>query len=101
MSSARPTNITARDPVPHLVEPQLQPWQLALFDDEGLVVEVLDNVVVVVLVDFEDDGFDGGVAGDEDAYGGGVRWGGWMRGGGGKGRGGEVPLTALGMVVVW
>ncbi len=85
MSSAHSTTSGRDGSFPHLVEPQLQPWQLALFDDEGLVVEVLDDVVVVVLVDFEDDGFDGGVAGDEDAYGGGVRWGGWMRGGGGRG----------------
>ena len=51
----------------HLLEPQLQFRQLALLDHEGLVVEIFDDVVVFVLVDFEDDGFDGGVAFDEDA----------------------------------
>lgn len=39
---------------------------MALLDDQGLIVEILDNVVMFVLIDFEDDGFDGGVAFDQD-----------------------------------
>lgn len=51
----------------YLLKPQLQLLQLALLDHERLVVQVFDDVVVFVLVDLEDDGFDGGVAFDEDA----------------------------------
>ena len=36
----------------HLLEPRLQLLQLRLFDDEGLVVEVFDDVVVGCGVDF-------------------------------------------------
>ncbi len=58
-----------------------------------MVVEVFDDVVVFVLVDFEDDGFDGGVAFDEDAcLGGGLgrfRKNGEVRGEGGEVGGGE------------
>ena len=52
----------------HLFETGLELGQLTLLDDEGVVVEIFDNVVVVGRVDFEDDGFDGGVAFDEDAW---------------------------------
>lgn len=51
-----------------LFEPLLQTGQLALLDDKGLIVEILDNVVMFILIDFEDDGFDGGVALDQDAW---------------------------------
>lgn len=80
----------------YLLEPQLEPRQLGLLDDEGLVVQVFDDVVVRRRVDFQDDGFYGGVAFYEDAWKGGVSVGvlGWLGGGGyegegGRGRGGE------------
>lgn len=52
----------------HLFEPLFQTGQLALLDDEGLIVEILDDVIVFVLVDLEDDGFYRGVAFDQHAW---------------------------------
>jgi len=51
----------------HLIQPRLQHPQHILLDKHRLVVEVLDDVVVLVVVDFQDYGFYGGVAGDEDS----------------------------------
>ena len=53
----------------YLVQPRFKLQQLAFLDHEGLIVEVLNDVVVLVLVDLENNGFDGGVAFDEDAWG--------------------------------
>lgn len=53
---------------------------------------------MLVLVDFEDDGFDGGVAFDEDAWGVGVSGGGLEEVTSLDGEVGTLPLTALGMV---
>lgn len=89
-------SVSAFPYVTYLLEPQLEPRQLGLLDDEGLVVQVFDDVVVRRRVDFQDDGFYGGVAFYEDAWKGGVSVGvlGWLGGGGyegegGRGRGGE------------
>ena len=52
----------------YLLQSVLQRSQLALFHHESLVVQVLDDIVMLVLVDFEDDGLDGGITFDEYTY---------------------------------
>ena len=51
----------------HFLQPALQPLQLALFNDKSLVIEIFDDVVVLLLVDLENDGFNGRVAFDQNA----------------------------------
>lgn len=51
----------------NLVKLFLEGGDHVLLDNDVLVVEVLDDVVVVVGVDVDDDGLDGGVALDEDS----------------------------------
>lgn len=41
---------------------------MALFDDQMLIVQVFDDVIMFVLVNFEDDGFDGRVAFDQHSW---------------------------------
>ena len=41
-----------------LFHPCLQSLQLALLDYKRLVIQILDNVVMLLLVDLQDDGFD-------------------------------------------
>jgi hypothetical protein len=43
--------------------------QLALFNHQVLVVEVLDDVLMVDFVNLDDDSFDGGIALDQHACG--------------------------------
>lgn len=51
----------------YLFESLFQAWQLALLDNEGLIVEIFDDVVMFVLINFEDDGLDGGIAFNQNA----------------------------------
>ncbi len=51
----------------YLVKLFLETWKLDFLDDEGLVVQVFDDVIVLLLVDLKDNGFDRGVAFDQDA----------------------------------
>ena len=50
-----------------LFQAGLEFLQLALLDHQGLVVQILDDEVVLVLVDLQDDGFDGRIAFDQHA----------------------------------
>lgn len=63
------SNITIKDKTKktHLRQPNFQILQLTIFDHESLIVKILDNVIVPLLIDFEDDGFDGGITFDQDS----------------------------------
>jgi hypothetical protein len=52
----------------YLVKPHLEDLQHAFFDNERLVVQLFDDEIVLLAVDFDDYGFDGGVALYEDAW---------------------------------
>ena len=43
---------------PYLLQPPLQPQQLTLLNNQRVIIQVLDDVVVGFLVDFQDYGFD-------------------------------------------
>lgn len=51
---------------PYLLQPCLQLLKLAFLDDQSLIIEILDDEVMLVLVDLQDDGFDGGIAFHQD-----------------------------------
>lgn len=51
----------------YILELLLEELHHVLLDDDALLVEVLDDEVVVDAVDVDDDGFDGGIAFDQDA----------------------------------
>jgi hypothetical protein len=55
----------------YLVKPHFEDLQHAFFNNECLVIQLFDDEVVLLAVDFHDYGFDGGVAFYEDAWGGG------------------------------
>ena len=52
----------------HLIQPHLQFRQLALLHHQCLIIQILDNVLMAVLIDLHDYGFDGGVTFHEDAW---------------------------------
>lgn len=52
----------------YLVKPHLEDVQHAFIDNERLVIQLLDDEVVLLAVDFDDYGFDGGVAFNKDAW---------------------------------
>lgn len=52
----------------HLLQLELEGRDHGLFDDDALLVKVLDDVVVVHAVDVDDDGLDRRVALDEHAW---------------------------------
>ena len=45
--------------VAYFFQPCFQLLQLRLFDNQGLVIEILNNIVVFFLVDLQDNCFDG------------------------------------------
>lgn len=52
----------------YLCQPRLQILQLALLDDQmAVIIQIFDDVVVSFFVVFEDDGFHGRIALDEDS----------------------------------
>ena len=76
----------------HVFEFLLQKGHHVFLDDDPLFVEVLDDEVVVFAVNVDDDGFDGRVALDEDA------WRSGLAGGEGGGEWRDGPRIARGMV---
>lgn len=58
--------------VTNLIELSLEQTNHILLYNDVLVVEILNDVVMVVGVDINDDGLDGGVALDEDSWKGGA-----------------------------
>lgn len=52
----------------HLFEPLLQAGELALLDNEGLIVEIFDDVVMLIMIDLENDGFDGRITFDQHPW---------------------------------
>ena len=53
---------------PYLCQPRLQILQLTLLNDQmAVIIQVFDDVVVSFFVVFEDDGFHGRIALDEDS----------------------------------
>lgn len=54
--------------IAHLLQPDLETLQLALLDHQCLIIQIFDDVVMLVLVDLEDDRFDGGITFNEDAW---------------------------------
>lgn len=50
-----------------LIELLLQLSDHGLFDDAPLLVEILDYIVMILTVDIDNNGFDGGVTLDQDA----------------------------------
>lgn len=53
-----------QQPHVYLVKLLLETWKLDFLDDEGLVVQVFDDVIMLLLVDLKDDGFDRRIAFD-------------------------------------
>ena len=49
----------------HLLQTDFERWQLTLLYYQSLVIEVFDNVVVLILINLKNDGFDGWIAFDQ------------------------------------
>lgn len=46
----------------------LQQGNHVFFDNHPLIVEILNDEIMAVAIDIHDDGFDGGIALDQDAW---------------------------------